>query len=115
MQYNKYRNIKTTVGGVTFDSRKEYRRAAELVLMERAHLISNLERQKRFELQPAFRNNKGEHVRAITYVADFVYDKGGVRHVEDVKSSATKKDKTYILKKKMFMFKFPDIIFIEND
>lgn len=115
MQHNKYRNIKTTVGGVTFDSRKEYNRASELVLMERAHLISNLERQKRFELQPAFKNNKGEHVRAITYVADFVYEKNGQQYAEDVKSAITKKDATYILKKKMFMFKFPDIIFIEND
>ena len=114
MQGNKYRNIKTTVGGVTFDSRKEYRRACELILMERGHLISGLERQKRFELQPAFKNNKGEHVRAIEYVADFVYEKDGQKCVEDVKSVATKKDKVYVLKKKMFMFKYPDYDFIES-
>lgn len=35
-EMSKYHNQKITVDGITFDSRKEYRRFRELCLMERA-------------------------------------------------------------------------------
>jgi hypothetical protein len=47
---SKYRSSKLTVDGVTFDSRKEYFRWNELSLLERAGVISGLQRQVRFEL-----------------------------------------------------------------
>lgn len=112
----KYRNIRTEYNGVVFDSKKEMRRGVELVLMERAGVISGLERQKAFELQPGYVNNKGEKIRPITYIADFYYyDKGREKWVaEDVKSPATRQDKVYRIKKKMFEFRYLEIFFLET-
>ena len=47
---SKYRNVKTTVNGITYDSAKEARRHQELLLLERAGKIEALERQKPFVL-----------------------------------------------------------------
>lgn len=112
----KYRNIKTEYNGVVFDSRKECRRSIELEIMQRGGVISHLERQKAFELQPGYVNNKGEKIRPITYVADFYYyDKDrGIWVAEDVKSPATRQDKVYRIKKKMFEFCYPEIFFLET-
>lgn len=110
----KYRNIKTTLDGIKFDSRKEAKRYNELKLMERCGLIKNLELQKPFELQPTFRKHNKTY-RAIKYIADFVYydvEKEQIV-VEDVKSPATAKDKVYIIKKKMFIYKYEDYEFRE--
>ncbi|MBS6476088.1 MAG: DUF1064 domain-containing protein, partial [Clostridiales bacterium] len=41
----KYRSKKTTVDGITFDSRREAARWQELKLLERAGSITELERQ----------------------------------------------------------------------
>ena len=82
---NKYRNIKTVVNGITFDSRKEARRYTELMVLQRAKIITDLELQKRFEICP----KKYENKRARYYVADFVYVENGKRVIEDVKSKST--------------------------
>lgn len=50
---SKYHSKKITVDGETFDSKKEYRRYRELLLLERAGLITNLQRQVKFLLIPA--------------------------------------------------------------
>lgn len=108
----KYHNIKTFSNGIKYDSKKEARRGDELRLMEKAGLISDLERQKRFVLQEGFTNNKGEKIRPITYIADFYYkEKNWI--AEDVKSSATKTE-VYKIKKKLFEFKYPEITFRES-
>jgi len=86
---SKYKNIKTEVDGIKFDSRKEARRYSELKLLLRAGEIFDLERQIRFQLIEPMRIN-GKHERAICYVADFRYtDKHGKTFVEDVKGIAT--------------------------
>ena len=56
---NKYHAIKTTVDGITFDSRAEARRYRELKLLERAGVIENLVLQPKFELQPKYKIGKG--------------------------------------------------------
>ena len=99
----KYGNQKTEVDGVTYDSKKEAKRAEELEYMQKWGDIKNLERQKRFVLQPSFVFN-GKKIREIAYVADFVYEKDGELIVEDVKSEITKKQPIYKLKKKMMMY-----------
>ena len=48
----KYKNEKITVDGETFDSRKEFHRYKELLILERAGKIKNLQRQVKFELVP---------------------------------------------------------------
>jgi len=110
---NKYRNKKIIIDGIEFDSKKEGLRYKELRLLERAGLITDLKMQTLFELQPSFKKN-GKTIRAITYKSDFDYLTKDGRHVlEDVKSPATAKDKTYILKKKMLLYKYQNIEFKE--
>ena len=103
---SKYRNIKTTIDGITFDSRKEADRYCELKLLQRAGAITDLKLQVPFELQPAFTVN-GKKIRAIYYIADFMYCQNGVYVVEDVKGRKTKE---YMLKRKMYAYKYKDEI-----
>ena len=95
---SKYYNQNITVDGITFDSRKEYRRYRELCLMERAGEIDNLERQVKFELIPTQKKNGKVVERACSYVADFVYNENGEQVVEDAKGVRTKE---YKIKRKM--------------
>ena len=106
---NKYRNKKITIDGITFDSIKEGGRYRVLKLLVKAKEIKNLELQKKFELQPSYTNANGKHIRAINYLADFYYydNKLGCYVVEDVKGFRTKE---YLLKKKMFEYKYNAII-----
>ena len=105
---NKYFNKKVIVDGIKFDSKKEAKRYTELKLLKRAGLIDELELQKIFELQPKYTNNKGEHIRSITYKADFFYydNKKEQYIVEDTKGFRTD---VYKLKKKLFEYQYPNL------
>ncbi len=109
---NKYHNCKVMVDGIKFDSKAEARRYVELKIMEDTGHIKELKLQPKFELQPKYKNSKGQCIRAITYKADFSYiethSEVGKLIVEDVKGVETKEFK---LKKKMLEYKFPDIDF----
>lgn len=93
----KYGNRKVSIGKLKFDSKAEAERWNELVLLQRAGNIKNLRRQQPFEL---IAKQKGE--RAVNYIADFVYVEDGVEIVEEVKSKITKREKSYIIKRKLF-------------
>ena len=95
---SKYRARKTTVDGITFDSRKEADRYLVLKGMEKDGSIEDLRRQVRYELVPAF-DVDGRHYRPVYYVADFVYVEDGKEVVEDVKGVRTD---VYRLKSKLF-------------
>lgn len=111
----KYRNNKTVVDGIQFDSRKEAQRYSELCIMQKAGMIHGLEWQKKFVLIPAQREPdtvgkrggkiKGKLIeREAAYYADFCYyTKDGEYVVEDVKSEATKTEQ-YKLKRKMMLY-----------
>lgn len=101
---SKYGNRKTVIDNIRFDSEKESERYAELKMMEKAGVISDIELQKPFELQPAFYDSEGNKHQAIKYVADFVYMQDGEQVIEDVKSDGTRKNKVYQLKKKMMLY-----------
>ena len=103
----KYGNRKVKIDGYTFDSAKEGNRYMELKFLLAAGEIKDLEMQKPYELQPAFRDANGKMQRPIYYRADFVYTdvKTGETVIEDVKSEATRKDKVYNIKKKMMAYK----------
>lgn len=93
---SKYRNIKTTIGGITFDSKAEAERYASLKLMQRAGEISQLEMQPGYKLEV-----NGELV--CEYRGDFTYlDKQGRRVVEDVKGQHTAKLPLFRVKAKLF-------------
>lgn len=106
MAKSKYHSRKITVDGITFDSRKEYKRFCELSLLERAGKITGLQRQVKFELIPSQRIAGKVVERAVSYVADFTYKDGqGVLHVEDVKGY--KKGQAYamfVLKRKLMLW-----------
>lgn len=111
---NKYGAKKTEYKGIVYDSKWEANRAYELDMLERSGRISNLQRQVRFILLDGYINNRGEKIRPISYVADFVYIvKCGATVVEDTKSPATKTE-AYRIKKKLFEHKYPDILFVER-
>lgn len=103
---SKYGAKKVTIDGITFDSMKEANRWCELKLLVRGKVITELERQVRFELVPAQYDKHGKLLeRSISYVADFVYIdmKTGERIVEDTKSVATKTPE-YIIKRKLLLY-----------
>lgn len=111
----KYHSKKTTVDGITFDSKHEAYRYCELDLLLKAGKIKDLELQKEFELIPAqyeFVENgvdrKGQPKRkkvcverAVRYKADFCYyTEDGTYIVEDVKGFRTK---DYAIKRKLML------------
>ena len=101
---NKYRNQKVTVDGITFDSRKEATRWAELKLLERAGMISFLERQAKYVLVPKQVRDGKVVERPVVYRADFAYkDENGNDVVEDVKGLRTKE---YIIKRKLMLWEY---------
>jgi len=90
----KYRNTKTVIDGVTFDSKKESARYADLKLLQKTHKISDLTLQPKFDIVI-------NGVKVCSYVADFSYVENGVKVVEDVKSEVTRKLPAYRLKNKL--------------
>lgn len=87
----KYGAIRTQVGDVTFDSRAEAHRYTQLLLLQRAGVISDLELQPKFPLVV-------NGIKIGTYIGDFSFIEGGKRVTEDVKGIRTP---VYILKKKL--------------
>ena len=69
---SKYRNRKTTIDGIAFDSKAEARRYAELKLLERAGEIKDLELQPKYRLLDGFKKN-GKTYRPIDYIDEFRY------------------------------------------
>lgn len=106
MNVSKYRNQKTIVDGITFDSKKEANRWAELKLLERAGKITFLQRQVSYVLVPKQVRDGKMIERPVVYKADFAYkDENGEDVVEDVKSPATK-TQVYILKRKLLLWEY---------
>ena len=100
----KYGNRKITYNGIKFDSVKECSRYCELILMQRAGVISDLQRQVKFELIPAQKVEFPDGIaseRATNYIADFVYQQDGQTVVEDTKGFKTK---DYIMKRKLMLW-----------
>lgn len=112
----KYKNEKITVDGETFDSRKEFHRYKELLILERAGKIKNLQRQVKFELVPPqyesvercsqktgrrLQDGKKRIEPGVYYIADFVYTlMDGSTVVEDTKGFRTD---AYIIKRKLML------------
>jgi hypothetical protein len=91
----KYRNVKTVVDGITFDSNREAKRYGELKTLFLAGVITNLSVQSTFKIE-----FEGRHI--CKYIADFVYTSNGRLMVEDVKSKPTMTP-VYRLKKKLML------------
>ena len=112
----KYGNKKASVDGVFFDSKKEARRYAELKMLLKAGVITDLKLQEAFELIPAqyesvvrygkngkrLADGKKCVEKSCVYKADFTYyDQAGQLVVEDTKGMRTK---DYIIKRKLMLY-----------
>lgn len=114
----KYRNEKVQVNGIVFDSKKEARRYQELLFLERAGEIMDLQMQVKYVLIPEQREESHETYkkgpkkgfakpgrlleRECAYVADFQYYdvSADTLVVEDTKGFRTK---DYIIKRKLML------------
>ena len=76
---SKYRNKKTIIDGICFDSKKEASRYTDLRLLERAGEIVSLECQPRYKILDGFRY-AGKTYRASYYIADFRWPLRAGRH-----------------------------------
>lgn len=105
---HKYGARAVVVDGYRFDSQAEAARYAQLMLMVRAGELADLVLQPSYVLQDAFRDRDGVRHAAIRYVADFAYVETvtTVTVVEDVKGARTA---VYLLKAKLFRFKYPQL------
>ncbi|MBH9725134.1 DUF1064 domain-containing protein [Burkholderia contaminans] len=104
----KYRNTKCEHNGIKFDSEKERSRWFHLNQLQSTGLIRDLELQVVFVLTDRMQRDDGTWERASKYVADFVYvdAETGNQVVEDVKSVATRKNPTYIQKRKTMLARY---------
>ena len=101
---NKYHAKKTTINGITFDSKHEANRYCELLLMEKAKAIQDLKTQVSFPLIM-----KSKYGKEIVYKADFTYYEDGKLVVEDAKSPGTRTP-LYRLKKRLVAEKYGIVI-----
>lgn len=98
-QKSKYRNVRTTIDGETFDSQREANCWAILKLREKAGEITDIKRQVPFSLMCP---TPGDDEEVCRYFADFTYrdvvhGRPMQLHVVDAKGKRTP---MYILKKK---------------
>ena len=105
MKYKKYKNIRTKIDNITFDSKKEAGRYLVLRDMEKHGIISHLECQPKI---PLIVNDKS----IGNYIGDFRYQIDGKVVLEDVKSKITKTP-VYNLKKKILLTYTPPIVITE--
>ena len=112
---SKYHNKRVQIDGIWFDSTKEGYYYLHFRDMERRGEIRNLRLQVPYEIIPAVYETRIRHLKtkdkevqvcvqqATRYVADFVYvdTRTGKEEVVDIKSEATVKKDSYILKKKL--------------
>ena len=92
---SKYNNRRVNSPDGWFDSQREYKRWGELKLLEKAGEIKDLKRQVPYELIP-----KDGRLRAIKFIADFVYMEKGKEVVEDSKGY---RNRLYMLKWRMML------------
>ena len=107
----KYNNNKPIVDNVKFDSNKEARYYNELKIRQQAGEIEDFQLQPEFVLQEGFRDKTGKKHRAIKYRADFK-----IKHIDDSEEIIDVKGyktNVYRIKKKLLLYKYPDINFKE--
>lgn len=107
---SKYHNVKTVVDGIIFDSKKEARRYSDLKLLQRAGEVITFLRQPEFVIIDKHRNKwTGKMERENKYRGDFAVKYKGMDHwvVEDVKGGDATKTKDFLLKRKLFIIRYP--------
>ena len=107
----KYNAKPVEINGIRFDSTAEAMRYRELLLMEQAGEIWNLKVHQRYEIVPPVVFN-GRLLKAKYYEADFTYFDRLTKctTVEDVKGMRTD---LYLIKRNLFLLRYPNLKFIE--
>ena len=111
-RHAKYGNRKAYAEGQEFDSKKEACRYAELRMLEKAEVITDLQKQVKYVLIPTQREpdtvgirggvHKGKLLeKECSYIADFVYKQDGKTVVEDTKGFRTP---DYKIKRKLMLY-----------
>lgn len=120
---NKYHASKVKVGGMVFDSVREFRRWAYLLALQEKGEIRDLKRQVPYPLIPAqFEKSdevykrgprKGQRKvgrcleRSVNYIADFVYVRGPKDAPETVvEDSKGLRTEAYAIKRKLMLWKY---------
>lgn len=101
-KHQKHNNKVTETADGRFDSEAEYRHWCHMKIRARLGEITDLRRQVVFELIPSQKRPSGGTERACNYIADFVYQEGGLTKVADLKGFATGE---YIIKRKLMLFR----------
>lgn len=113
MAYSKYKNIKVEKDGYKFDSKLEESYYEYLLDLKEKGMVEDFKMQVPYLLQEAFTTKNNEHIRKIEYKADFVVDyTDGHEEVIDIKPSSKQMIRPeFKLKRKMLLFKYPDMDF----
>lgn len=123
----RYNHTTVVADGLKFDSKKEYERYVFLKDAERQGKITNLQTQVKFELIPKVTEEYVERLKTkdkiktrtlqqpITWTADYVYYKDGEMIVEDVKASKFLLSDRFVIKEKIFFWKYRKRIRIVYD
>jgi len=110
VKHNKFNAKKTTIDGITFDSKAEANYYLELKTRLRAGEIKGFERQPEFELLPAFAKH-GKKYQSMKYTADFLITHlDGSQEVIEVKGMRTR---DYMLRMKLFNYNYRGLKFTE--
>lgn len=104
MKQGRIPHKKVRLYGHEFDSKAEGQRYLELRQKLKDGEISNLVLQPEYDLIPSARVPHEKALRAHKYTADFQYVQNGKIIIEDVKSDYTRKDRTYILNRKLMWY-----------
>lgn len=105
-QQSKYKNIKTIIKEIQFDSKAEANYYLFLLSEKKFGRVKEIELQPKFILQDKFEKS-GKKWPAITYKADFkVTYTNGLMEIIDVKGAITKE---FSLKQKLFEKRYPDL------
>jgi len=105
--YGHVRKPRVEIDGIKFMSPGEAERYLELDIQRLKGEVIELVLQPKFELQPRFRSN-GKPIREISYIADFkVTYKGGKVEIEDVKGWGGYTTPEFKLKRKLFLYRYP--------
>ena len=75
--YNKYRNTKKKVDGISFDSEKEANYYSQLILLEKAKEITKFERQVKMPIEV-------NDIHIAYYILDFkvYYPDGSIKYID---------------------------------
>lgn len=116
---NKYKNVKTTINNIEFSSKMEGKVYECLLNLEKNNIIKELSLQPKFVLLDSFKgmyyDSKKEKIidnkiREVTYISDFAFIYKNKKFVLEVKGMM---DQKYPIKRKLFLHKYPDILFLE--